>query len=202
MEQEPLLSLAQAQIVIDDSRIMALLTVLHESVNWWRADMAPSHAILDSTTRARAINNYWYWGVRQRLYDTPGVTFGPVQNQDFVQFDNQVLVRFKLLNDKLESSNYPTEQAENWVRQRQLPEFPPFARLHLGYRLDLLGRLISDAFIALPNGRAGDFNDWVWQGWGDRIDQKPTYGRQIQLFKQDAPASDTYVYTDYSQRFA
>jgi hypothetical protein len=103
-----------------------------------------------------------------------------------------------LLDDFLESSNYPTEQALDFVRQDPIPELP-FDRLHFGYRLDITGLVLKDAFVALPTGVKGSFNAWVWQVLGDPIIESGTYGRQLPLPFPDEEPPIFYAYDNYAQ---
>jgi hypothetical protein len=190
-----LITLTQARTVITESRALALIRSLTESIDTWQESMRRPG--LDETTRARAISNLFYFNTAGSLANDGGARHGEYRNQRYIAFDDRLAVRCKLLDRNLESSNFPTDQAEDWLRQRQLEGFPPFDRLTLGYRLDLTGLRMRDLFITLPTGVPGFFNQWVWQVWGTPLDMS-VYGTQLRLRESDVGPGETFFYEDYS----
>lgn len=65
------------------------------------------------------------------------------------------------------------------------------SRLHFGYRLDVTGSVITNAFITLPNGDRLTVNNWVWQVYGEPID---AFGFQQRLF-----GGEVFRYDDFSK---
>jgi len=189
------LSLPDAQAVVRP-RMPALIQAMDTSWKTWWNDFAAQHAILDETGRAVIISQNWYWNVVLLLSEDSGFHFDRENRQRFIKLDDSVVVRFKLLGGRLQTSNYPTLHARKWETQAPLPDFPPLARLNLGYRLDKTGTRIEDAFLALPNGDEQSVNDWIWQVWGSPIDLS-TFGIQYRL-GQTGPV---YDYEDFSAQY-
>ena len=128
------------------------------------------------------LNDVFYEKMISNSSDDSGFTFRQKGNQKFLHFDDvdaPIIVRFKLFNKDLISSNFPTKTALNWTAQRSIPGIPAGVRLTYGYRLDILGVRIDDAFIVLPTG-GHIVNDWIWQVWGNPI-QTETFGIQSRL---------------------
>ena len=115
------------------------------------------HSALSESTRASMLNDVFYEKMISNSSDDSGFTFRQKGNQKFLHFDDvdaPIIVRFKLFNKDLISSNFPTKTALNWTAQRSIPGIPAGVRLTYGYRLDILGVRIDDAFIVLPTGGA------------------------------------------------
>lgn len=183
-------------------RVPELTKSLAGAFTTWQQDLAPHHVALSSTARAKIINDYFYFNAAQNLSRDKGAVFHENQLQRFIVFDERVVLRFKLLDNNLEARNYPTERAKGWVQQLPLEGIPPCERLHFGYRLDLTGTIIKDAFITFPNGTLAVPNDWVWQVWGNPIDSS-TFGIQRRLIPVSRVATNVvYAYDDFSVRSA
>ena len=178
-----------------------ILEPLLGSMHWWRTEMKHSHLMLSNSTKARALHDYWWHHTETRLNEKPGAYFCVEHNQRLLILDDKAMIRIKLLDDNLESRNLPTIQAEELVHQvHQIPMLPPLTLFQLGYRLDPLGLYLADAFITCPSGIKGFFNHWVWQVWGERIDERPTYALQKRFWTRSLSEADIYAYTDYSQQ--
>lgn len=65
-----------------------------------------------------------------------------------------------------QSMTHP-EHSRKWTGQLPLDGMPQAARLDFGYRLDVTGSRIRDAFVTLPYQST---NLWVWQVWGEMVD--------------------------------
>jgi hypothetical protein len=165
---------------------------LARTIKAWNEDYVPAQMILDTTARAIILNQVWYHYASEELAGDTGVIRERNQNQRYFIIDERVIVRFKLLDNNFRARNYPTERAMDWVRQLPLMGLPRCERLHLGYRLDLTGNAIKDAFLTLPNGIS---NDWVWQIWGDPVD---IFNIQLPLREPGVPSPVVYRYDDYS----
>lgn len=195
------ISLPEAQELLRP-RVPQLTKSLAGAFTTWLQDLAPHHVALSSTARAKIINDYFYFNAAQNLSRDKGVGFHENQLQRFIVFDERLVVRFKLLDRSLQARNYPTERARGWVQQLPLEGIPPCERLHFGYRLDLTGTTIRDAFITLPTGTLAVPNDWIWQVWGNPIDLS-TFGIQIRLIPLTrVGANVVYAYDDFSTRSA
>jgi len=195
------ISLPEAQDVLRP-RVPLLTRSLADAFTTWLQDYAPHHMVLSTTARAKIINDHFYFNAAQNLGRDRGAIFHENQLQRFIVFDERLVVRFKLLDRSLQARNYPTERAKGWVQQLPLEGIPPCERLHLGYRLDLTGTAIRDAFITLPNGALAVPNDWIWQVWGNPIDSS-TFGIQMRLIPfARTGTSVVYAYDDFSVRSA
>jgi len=190
------LTLLEARQALHGARMETLAKLAIDSVRGSRE--MQNHPAFDSTTLARGASNLFYFHAPIEFASDPGVRLGESGGQKYLVFDERFLIRFKLLDDNFESSNFPTEQAVNFVRQSELTNFPPFDRTHLGYRLDITGRVVGDMFVTLPTGIKGAFNAWMWQVWGDRVGETTTYGTPFQL-RFPGIAAPIYAYDDYRQ---
>jgi hypothetical protein len=175
-----------------------LISAFSESWRIWREDYRSQHLILNESARAIVVNQNFYWHAQQRLNDDPGVAFLEDNLQRYIVFDEAVIVRFKLLGEGLESHNYPTARARQWVQQVALPTLPKLGRLNFGYKLDITGSVIDGAFVTLPNGIAAAVNDWIWQVLGSPVDLT-TFGIQLRLPSLLNQQAIVYDYEDYSE---
>ena len=189
------ISLPHAQEILRP-RMPDIVRAAADAVKTWREGFRPFHAMLNtSRSRASSISDMFYWNVNLYLSGKPGVDYDEPQGQRMLTFDGWVGLRFKLVDQLLQTRNYPTEHALALVRQLPL-EGLPGVRLHLGYRLDLTGMSLKDLFVTLPNGKDGDFNDWVWQVWGEPIQASGTVVQHPLAGLRQAVV--VYAYDDYS----
>lgn len=191
------ISLNSTRSLLAGDRMAAFANAASTAVTSWASDF--HHVALGQTTRAWAISDLFYFYAREYQAVDDGVVYGETRGQRYFVVEDRVLMRFKMLDDFLESSNYPTNQALDFVGQEPIPDFPPFDRLHIGYRLDITGLLLRDAFVTLPIGRPERFNAWVWQVLGDPIGDTSIYGLQHKLPGEFGTAGELYAYDDYHQ---
>jgi hypothetical protein len=189
------ISLPDSQIILRP-RIPHLIGAFGESWRTWREDYHAQHVILNDSARAIIVNQNFYWHAQQRLNDDLGVRFLEDNLQRYMVFDEALIVRFKLLGGGLESHNYPTVRARQWLQQVPLPDFPKLARLNFGYTLDSFGTQVDGAFVTLPNGIAAAVNDWVWQVLGSPLDLT-TFGIQLRFPPRLGQQAIVYDYDDY-----
>ncbi|MGH6771255.1 MAG: hypothetical protein ACRECO_19795 [Xanthobacteraceae bacterium] len=86
-----------------------------------------------------------------------------------------VVIRLKKMDEDGRSQNYPTQQAQDYYAQLELPGLPsPPVRLTAGYWLDQTGQIINRVQIARPSG--GRYPTWCAaivppeeRGAGERI---------------------------------
>ena len=169
------MSLEETQDILY-SRMVNLTGELKNSVNFWNIRCAD--ALSDPSTRATVINEKWYRGVCNTLMSVDrGVRHGIQNRQQYFVIDEKLILRFKHLDENLDSKNYPTLQSEAWRLQFPLDGIPRCERVELGYRLDITGTVIKDAFVILGEGK---LKYWIWQVWGDRVDtfQLPLIGNR------------------------
>jgi hypothetical protein len=164
---------------------------LSECEKIWNEKYGFAQMTLDGSARAHLINQHWYAFARNIFKEDSGVVFSTDQLQRYVVVDEKVIIRFKLFDGRLCARNYPTEHSVDWSSQIPLQGLPPCARLHYGYRMDITGTKIKDAFITLPQG---SINEWVWQTSGEPID---TFGFQMPLPQTGVSEPMVYAYDNY-----
>lgn len=72
-------------------------------------------------------------------------------------------IRFKKLNERMRSSNIPTNQAVLFNHQElqpELPNMPPLANITLGYTFNSTRTSAEAVFLTMPHG---DRNIWTWR---------------------------------------
>ena len=188
------ISLADTHDLLHPARIATLLRGLYEANAEWNTRTLPGW---DQTARARAVSGRFYMMLPERFGNDSGVHHGEQGQQKFVAFDDRILLRCKLLDRGLASSNYPTAQALAWVKAGEPLEGFLFDRLHFGYRLDILGRELQDVFVCQPTGDEEQPNLWVWQIYGNPINMQ-TFGIQQALGQTSIRLGDHYLYEDYA----
>jgi hypothetical protein len=157
----------------------------------WNKEYAFAQMTLDGSARAHVLNQHWYAYARVIFAGDSGVVFSREQFQRYLVIDEKIILRFKLLDGQLCVRNYPTEHAVDWRLQIPLQGLPPCIRLHYGYRMDITGTKVRDAFIILP---LGEHNEWVWQTSGEPID---TFGFQLLLPQARDHEPMVYWYDNY-----
>lgn len=158
----------------------------------WNEGLGQFQVAMDASTRAHIHNQLFYHHFGLRIATVSQIRFGKDQQQRYLIVNDQVLLRAKLLDRRLRASNFQTVHTTEWSQQAHLPEIPPVPRLNFGYRLDLTGTAIKDAFITMPNGDPHAVNDWVWQLYGQPI---VAFGQQRRLF----PTGEVFQYDDFSR---
>ena len=161
---------------------------LRASLQEWNNGLAPYHFDFDEFGRSVVINQLWYARSWDALRHDPGVALLKNSNGRYYIVDEQVILRFKHVDGRYRSRNYPTKRAQAWNKQLPFPSIPPLVRLEMGYRFDLTGTRISDAMISL------NFNNdsvWRWQIWGQRLDE-------FSSMPKDMEGHLTYAHEDYS----
>ena len=197
----PYVSLTDARDILrTDGRIQHCVDVLKEvELEFGSGQYNRDSGIYEGGTRAGIRADLWYRRVTPRLHGLPGVgrdgggeeIVARYRGQRYISFDERVSLRIKKLGKRdLLSRNYPTNQAERYIRQRRLPGLPDYARLTFGYRTDETELLIQDAFVLL---RYGEVNLWLWQVWGASVD---TYGVQEAIPGLYVPDPVLYFYED------
>lgn len=190
MFEPSILTLQDARLALS-SRMQGFTDALSQCQKIWNEKYDFAQRTLDDSARAHIINQHWYDFARKIFADDIGAVFLKDQLQQYIVVDEKVIIRFKLLNNQLRVSNYPTNHTEDWKLQIPMPGIPLCARLHYGYRMDITGTKIKDAFIILPQG---SINEWVWQTSGEPID---TFGFQIPLHETNISKPTVYAYDNY-----
>jgi hypothetical protein len=81
--------------------------------------------------------------------------------------DNKIAIRFKKLDDDLQTANMPTDQVVAFKGQQPLEGLDVICHLEAGYQLDATGQAIQATFLMHPNGVR---NYWTWQLDNDQQD--------------------------------
>ena len=175
-----------------EPRMRILTNTLTMSVNIYNARPIAWQLSLDAKSRALLLNRLWYYNVRQQLQNDAGVRLVRNHSEFYFAFDDTLVLRFKHLDRNLLSKNYRTQRIADWNRQVRLDGMPPWDRLEFGYRLDITGTSIQDAFVLL---RHGERLLWVWQVMGPHIN---TFAIQMPLAPFPGGQSEVFAFDDYN----
>lgn len=114
-------------------------------------------------TAASTIHDLIEHNIKARFYGDPDVKFVKHRNLFMLIFGNgDVVMRFKKLDGKLNASNIPTRQSQNFSQQMfmyQTSLFEPSINLNAGYQL--LEGIDVKAYITCPT----DYRhySWAWE---------------------------------------
>jgi hypothetical protein len=183
----PLITLQRSRDILRP-HVPKLLRSLRDAFRDWTDTDPQVQAAMEASGRAMFLNKLFYLHAGLHLAGD-NVEFRLDQQQRYMIFGEEVVLRAKLLDRRLEARNYRTRHARQWVRQYQLPGMAPVARLHFGYRPDVTGSLIKDVFITLPNGDAATINHWAWQLYGQPIEP---------FFQRNLFADEVFRYEDFA----
>jgi hypothetical protein len=112
------------------------------------------------------IDEMTYAAAKAQFSDVAEVVIGKESNQNFINVNQEVVLRVKHFDRSFRTRNAKTRHNSRWEQQGQLFPLPPVERLDFGYRSDPLGIEIQDAFVAL---RVRSNLLWLWQVLGDEI---------------------------------
>jgi hypothetical protein len=130
---------------------------------WQKIGQIPSELSYPIGSRSRACVMYDYicYEAKHKFSEVAGVSVTDYPNFLVLNFNNLLLMRFKMLDEYLRASNIPTCQQKNYNdqnKQLELPNIPPSAtRIIAGYQLDRAQISIKDVIITCPQG-----NDNIW----------------------------------------
>ena len=185
------ISLPETVSILRPPRIIALTGAIVNALSTWNTLLAPAQMVLDGSARAIIINQYWYHFARLALDDNPDIAWGNDQGQRFLVIDERINLRFKLIDGNFESRNYPTKRANQLRLQYTLDGLPKGEWLEVGYRLDITGIVLQDAFVLL---RVGKQIPWIWQIAGNQIDEFPV---QLPLRPPNTPAPNVFQFNNF-----
>lgn len=188
---EPSIMPLEVARTILQPRMPGFTEALNECKKTWNNEFAPAQRVLDGSARAHVLNQYWYAFTREIFNGDNSIRFLNDQLQRYLVIDEKIILRFKYLDGHLLPKNYPTDHALDWNKQIALEGLPPCVRLHYGYRMDIAGVKIKDAFIILP---IGNQNEWIWQTSGEPID---IFGIQTKLPLPNGEKQTVYFYDNY-----
>ena len=174
-----------------EPRVPVILDALDHAVKAWIDDLSHRHYVLGILTRSMFISDVWHDAVLENLVDDLGAQLCPNAPRQCLNFDDRVVVRLKLLDDKGRPRNNTTKRSVAYQYQWHLPELPPAARLDLGYRLDPIGSRVELAMFMFHKG-----NLPIWQWPIHRPDGTPIDNIQFeQTLMQLDEAQATGAYT-------
>ena len=174
-----------------EPRVPVILDSLDHAVKAWIDDLSHRHDTLGILTRSMFISDVWYDTVLENFVDDPGAQRCLNAPRQCLNFDDQVVVRLKLLNDRGRPRNNKTKRSVAYLHQWPLPELPPAARLDLGYRLDPIGSRVELAMFMFHKG-----NLPIWQWPIHRLDDTlidDIEFEQIGMQLDDAQATGAYA---------
>lgn len=104
--------------------------------------------------QANAVHEFMAEEARRRLGALDGVHIDEsTDNRFLINVRNRLLLRFKKLDKKLRTSNYPTQTALDFDAQREIDGLPECARLTIGYQLDRMRRNILGTYVVFGVSR-------------------------------------------------
>ncbi len=189
----PHIALPEARHTLEP-RMSILTSVLRTSVAAYNARPTAWQFSLDKKARALLLNRLWYFQVAQALHNDTGILLVPNHGESYFVIDEALVLRFKHLGGDLLSKNYQTERMRHWNRQLRMEGIPPWNRLEFGYRLDITGTTIRDAFVLLREDKR---LLWIWQVMGLPIS---TFAAQtaLPLTSSIQGNSQLFAYSNYS----
>lgn len=120
----------------------------------------PPEFLLEHQPRAAAncIYDHMLADAERRLNDRKGVVFKNIRGLKVWIVGEVATIRFKKMDEDGKSRNYPTKQAQDYDRQRQLPGLPsPPLNLVAGYLPDATGTEVVRVQISRPLGKSIDW---------------------------------------------
>jgi len=101
--------------------------------------------------RASILHDHMVDRARKEFQGVKGVHF--LEGRLFLlSIDQQIIVRFKKLDDDMKSRNYPTLHALKFLQQLDIPGIPPVTRVEAGYQLNGLETGIQAVLITCREG--------------------------------------------------
>lgn len=120
----------------------------------------PTELLVEHDARAAATNTYCHMiaEAERRFAGRPRVFPKNIRGLKVWIIGMDAVIRFKRMDEDGRSRNYPTRQARDYDRGRDIPEIPPPAvRLTVGYWLDPTQTVYQRTQIAKPLGRSTEW---------------------------------------------
>lgn len=137
--------------------IETLVICFHEAWGKWKdvTNTNPAFtAPLAARSRASCVNDHIWNAVVSRFTGVDEVHIVEKNGLRTICIANQLILRFKKLNRKLQSCNIGTAQQHAFAQQLAIPGIPEATRLTVGYLLDRLQTEIATVVVTLPYGSA------------------------------------------------
>ncbi|WP_162247148.1 hypothetical protein [Rhizobacter sp. Root404] len=110
-------------------------------------------------TRASAVHDHMVLRAREAFASMPHAKCIDHSGLFIVLLYDRIALRFKKLDDEFRSSNIPTQQSLDFVRQEsELPGIKTMMNLQAGYRLNRLQTDLEGVYVACPRGAE---NLWI-----------------------------------------
>lgn len=110
-------------------------------------------------TRASAVHDHMVLRAREAFRSVPHAQCMDYGTLFMVLLYGRIAMRFKKLDDEFRSSNIPTQQSLDFVRQESdLPGIKSMTNLQAGYRLNRLQTGLEGVYVACPRGSD---NHWI-----------------------------------------
>ena len=107
----------------------------------------------DNAAAAKNVHRHILEEVTMAVDGLRGVAMVDARGLNVLNIHDQVVLRFKKMDEEGHSVSYPTEQAKHYDQQLPLPELPAAAtRLTFGYEPDLAFSAIVRVLLACPLG--------------------------------------------------
>ncbi len=129
--------------------ILEVISSAYDDYQTQYTQVSPIHTV---RTQANILRDHMVYHARRLFHEMDGVRIIEKAGLFLVEIQNTVILRFKKFDDDERTSNYPTDQAVDYLEQQELPWMPQKAtRLEVGYQLNKLGTAFR-ALIARPRG--------------------------------------------------
>ena len=123
---------------------------------------AEARALHCSTTRANCVHDHMKERVSEYAQRHGNDLQVCVVNRMFVlAIKGSIGIRFKKLDNELQTANHQTGQVLAFKRQEEIPLIAAHRHLEIGYRLDVTEQQILGVFLLCPNGEFSNY--WVWE---------------------------------------
>jgi hypothetical protein len=154
----------------------------------WIREIKPRFPTPTRRLRANAIWDGMVDEARVRFNDIPGVVMLDRGDRFFLAFDGRILARFKKLDGRLRTRNYPTQGSLQFDAQMNLPAVPDGSMLTIGYRVDEETMSLKDILVVMSRSKRVI--------WSYDIDE-PHSNLATPLFPQPGP--DTQRGSDFNR---
>lgn len=124
-------------------------------VAWARLATIPDRAVFSATTRANVVSSFMIDAARELLLPVGRVAEIPNHVSTVFMVEDEVVVRFKHLDNDGFSHNYPTDRAQRYNScVATLPGISASAmRVDLGYKLNTLETAIDSVLVSRRSGQ-------------------------------------------------
>lgn len=160
----------------------SILEVLNSAWMDWQTQYAQVSSILDVRTRANIMRDHMVHHARRVFHEMKGVRIIEQAGLFLVEIESvgkRAILRFKKFNKDEHTSNYPTQQAQDYHEQQLLPFMPKKApRLEVGWQPNELGTTFR-ALIAYPREIGKTW--WVIDLLAVANDESIPTGTQIEI---------------------